>query len=84
MLHGLNETLEKIGPKYESIMIQLEDGHNPMHLAAWRGNLETVKILCKFTDNPNAPAGASKDESTPIHEAAIHGHLDIVKFLAII
>ena len=75
---GLRETLEKLTAKYGSPMLNTdENGDNPIHLAALKGHLETIKFLSKFTDTPNAP---NVDGDTPLAVAAAMGHLDAVKY----
>ena len=55
-----------------------ENGRKPMHAAAIIGNVEIIKILAPFTDNPNP-----EDDSdlTPIDIAVDEGHLKIVQIL---
>jgi ankyrin repeat protein len=54
------------------------DGGTPLHLAAEKGHLETVKLLLEHAKDKNP---ADNIGSTPLHWAAQKGHLETVKFL---
>ena len=56
-----------------------ENGDTPIHMAAYHGHTEIVKILAPLTDNPNAPNDSGR---TPIYRAAYDGNTEIVKILA--
>ena len=49
-----------------------EHGATPLLLAAKFGQLEIIKTLARFVENPNEP---SEDGQTPISFAAANGHL---------
>ncbi|KAH9962793.1 hypothetical protein BGW80DRAFT_1448371 [Lactifluus volemus] len=54
------------------------EGLIPLHVAALRGNLETVQILVQHNADINAKDFSGK---TPLHYASERGHLDVVRLL---
>ncbi|KAJ8509821.1 hypothetical protein OPV22_000255 [Ensete ventricosum] len=62
------------------LAVNCRDRHSrtPLHLAAWSGQTEVVRFLCKN----KAEVGASAmDDTAAIHFAAQKGHLEIIRFL---
>ena len=53
-------------------------GKTPLHMAAWRGNLEAVQVLLDARANPKAK---DKRGKTPLHWAADGGHAEVVQAL---
>jgi ankyrin repeat protein len=54
------------------------NGVTPLHIAAFRGNLEVLNVLLKANADPNA---VDDEGSTPLHQAVASGHIDCVKAL---
>jgi len=54
-------------------------GDTPLAVAAWRGNLEIVKLLVEHGADVNA--GKDRGKRTPLLEAAAEGHADVVEYL---
>lgn len=52
----------------------------PLHIASWKGYLDSVQMILKCGANPNI---LGKDNSTPLHYAAKFNHFEIVKSLLI-
>ena len=78
---GLNKAIVKLMKNHRSTpLVQTKKFClTPIHLAAFRGNLEIVKYLASFTNNP---IFTNEEGLSPIHLAIIDGHLEVVKFLA--
>ena len=55
-----------------------EDGRTPLHFAAAKGHLETVKIFLNVIKDKNPVSHYGR---TPLHYAAEAGHINVVKFL---
>lgn len=70
------EKLLKVGNA--EINARNNDNSTILHYAAWKGYLESVKVILKFHANPNI---LGKLGCTPLHYAAKFGHLNIVKEL---
>ena len=49
----------------------------PLHMAAWAGKEQAVKILLESDSLPNSPSLAGE---TPLHLAAQHGYATCVSF----
>ncbi|WOL16644.1 hypothetical protein Cni_G25432 [Canna indica] len=62
------------------LAINTRDGHlrTPLHLAAWSGQTELVRFLCK---NKASVGITAMDDTAAIHFAAQKGHLEIVRIL---
>ncbi len=57
-------------------------GCNPLHLAAWQGELEIVRILFQAGAQRNARCHKPLPNFTPLELAALGGWPDVVKLLA--
>lgn len=57
-------------------------GCTPLHLAAWRGEVETVRILLRAGARRDARCQEPLPDFTPIELAALGGWPDVVKLLA--
>ncbi|KAL5510480.1 hypothetical protein EMCRGX_G006033 [Ephydatia muelleri] len=55
-----------------------KSGCSPLHMASFKGHLDTVKTLIEARANVNQ---ATKGGWSSLHEASLQGHLDIVKTL---
>lgn len=74
----LVDEMSKSMPHNKIIYVKQNDGHTPVHSAAFYGHLEIVKFfICKGC-NPNT---ASERGRTLLHACAQKGHLNIVKYL---
>ena len=80
--YNLHEVVKKLTTKkYEGSgfpIVKTTQDHTPIHFAAQVGNLDMVKHLATYTDNPNS---RNIYGWTPIYYAAHYGHLEIIKFL---
>ena len=78
---NLSKVVEKLVLQDKSLaMAKAGDGKTPIHFAAATGNLNIVKFLTKYTDDPNVPDYIG---NTPLYVAANRtGNLDVVKHLA--
>lgn len=56
------------------------DGYTPLHLAAFFGRTDTVRLLLEQGCDA-APASRNARRTTPLHSAAGRGHLDTVRLL---
>ncbi|KAG6541185.1 hypothetical protein Mapa_017419 [Marchantia paleacea] len=57
-------------------------GLNPLHIAAWTGNVKSIQD--QLANGLNLPADASAQTEggfTPLHLAASRGHADVIEFL---
>ena len=77
-----NESANKVKKLYDHTVHKerpFSGGESPLHIAAYKGNLEIVKILVEKSADINA-----RDEyflSTPLLDACMKGHHDVVKYL---
>ena len=56
-------------------------GSGPLHLAAWKGDLEIVKVLVsQGPSRPNVNQQSDAD-NTALHLASQYGYSDVVEFL---
>jgi ankyrin repeat protein len=62
----------------ETNVKEQREGVTPLHCAAIRGNLETVRILVQHNADIKAKCF---DGKTPLHCASERGHLDVVRLL---
>ena len=80
--YNLPEVIKKITTKnYDHDgfpILKTTQDHTPIHFAAMAGNLNMVKHLATYTDNPNP---RNIYGWTPLYYAAHYGHLDIIRFL---
>ncbi|CAD5195545.1 unnamed protein product, partial [Musa acuminata subsp. malaccensis] len=62
------------------LAVNARDRHSrtPLHLAAWSGQTEVVRFLCK---NKADVGAAAMDDTAAIHFAAQKGHLEIIRIL---
>ncbi|CAL9068339.1 unnamed protein product [Musa banksii] len=62
------------------LAVNTRDRHSrtPLHLAAWSGQTEVVRFLCK---NKADVGAAAMDDTAAIHFAAQKGHLEIIRIL---
>ena len=71
-------------PYYEETQIQMA----PLHVAAWKGNLDLCKNIIKKTSvtNPHVAIGTGTNDGrmdgwTPLHMAAANGHFEVVRLI---
>lgn len=57
------------------INVKNEKSFTILHMAAWKGHLESVKVILKCQGDPNA---VGLGGSTPLHYAAKFGHFIVV------
>ncbi|AXI24110.1 Ankyrin repeats containing protein [Cardinium endosymbiont of Sogatella furcifera] len=53
-------------------------GQSPIYVAASKGHLEVIKMLCEYGATPNLETA---DDTIPLHKAAEGGYLEVVKYL---
>lgn len=56
-------------------------GSSPLHLAAWAGHQDIIKILLTHPYHPANPNFQTIDKETPLHCAAQHGHTGVLTTL---
>ena len=87
---GYSDVIKKILMKYDlNKWIGLFKIGSPIHLAAFKGQLDVVKILTAYHKDVITPSISTtefvnmvdKSGGTPMHWAAYSGHLEIVEYL---
>ena len=87
---GYSDVIKKILMKYDlNKWIGLFKIGSPIHLAAFKGQLDVVKILTAYHKDVITPSTSTtelvnmvdKSGGTPMHWAAYSGHLEIVEYL---
>ncbi len=56
-------------------------GMKPLHMAAWNGKVEIVRMLIDAGADVNAQDDEEDTKCTPLHYAAFNGHEEIVRML---
>ncbi len=64
-----------------STTIQDSSGSCPLHLAAWKGDTETVKLLVTQGPSRANVNQQSYSDDTALHLASQYGYKDVVDFL---
>ena len=62
-------------------MIPDSSGSCPLHLAAWKGDIEIVNILVQQGPSRANVNHQSDSDDTPLHLASQYGYSDVVEFL---
>ena len=77
------EIIKILAPRSKNIDTQSPDGWTPIHKAAQVGNIEALKILMDYTDNPNAPTNFDEENGeTPYEVAEWDDHFDVMELLS--
>ena len=63
---------------YMTIVIYLQKGFTPLHIAAKHGHIKVVQLLLKKGMDPDAKG---RNDLTPLHVATHYGHPDIALYL---
>ncbi len=71
------ETLLQKGAKVEK---KNEDGNTPLHVAAYKGNVDIIEILLKFGANPHE-RNYRDGKKCPLHYAVIQGNIKAARVL---
>ena len=77
---GALEVVKLLAPLMDSNLNVANDidGWTAMHVAAYNGQIEIIKVLAPMTDGFNS---RDKHGDTPIDLATKNGHYEVVKFL---
>lgn len=54
------------------------DGETPLHIAAYSGDVEAVRVMLLFVQSVDKPGGIG---NTPLHYAVMGGHANVVDLL---